>query len=185
MGIGIDFDGTMADTNTAKSAWIRRELGRDVPPYACDHTCCAALIGEAEYARMSVEVYGRESTLRLSPVLGALAVIAQLRESRRVLVMTARTGEMLESARLWLSRHPETDGLEALGVPTGEMTKGEACVARGVGALVDDDERHLLSAAALGIQSLLFKPAAPPSLRVEGVRVCRSWEEIRQALTGL
>ena len=116
MIVGIDFDGTIADTNAAKSVWIKRELGIDVPPYLCDRTSCAPIIGESEYNMMCVQVYSRNATLRLPPVPGALEAIAELQNNNELIVVTARINDMLDSARIWLLRHSETSKLELVGV---------------------------------------------------------------------
>lgn len=184
MRIGVDFDGTIADTNAAKSAWIERELGEHIPAYLCDRTSCVGLIGETAYRRMSTQVYERKATLALDPVDGALAGIAQLRKTHELLVMTARTGEMLESARTWLSGHIETRGLGLLGLSTELTPKTEACRQEGIEALVDDDERHLRNAEEARVHAILFKQAAPDSIECIAAVVCRSWGHLVRHLMG-
>lgn len=182
MIVGIDFDGTIADTNTAKSRWITRELGMEVAPYLCDHTCCARIIGDAAYRQMGAQVYSAEVTLALPSVPGALKAILGLRERHVLIVVTARIGAMLGSAMTWLAKHPETSGLRLIGVSTSDTPKAKACLEEGVTVLVDDDERHLYPAVALGMQTILFKQSAPDSLGGKGLQVCRSWGEIYLAL---
>ena len=52
MKIGIDFDGTIADTNTAKSYWIKKNIGLSIPPYQCDKTTCLQYIKKEDYKIM-------------------------------------------------------------------------------------------------------------------------------------
>jgi len=178
MIIGIDFDGTIADTNAAKSAWIQRELKIKVDPYCCDRTSCVPIIGELAYNRMSKEVYNRDTTYGLKPVTGVLQAISELRKNHELLVVTARYGEMLESAETWLSRYPETRDVKLVGRPNETVPKSTICRNENVQILVDDDERHLYPILEIGINGLLFKNGAPEELTSNKLLVCRSWEEI-------
>ncbi len=182
MTVAIDFDGTIADTNSEKASWIRRTLAITVIPHLCDRTSCMRIIGENEYERMSKHVYSQETTLHLPPVTGALEAICQLQEKRRVVIVTARTGTILESASLWLSRHAETKALKLVGVSTSHTSKAEVCQGEGAKVLVDDDERHLYHASALGIFPILFKYLAPEEFEHGETKICRSWEEILTCL---
>lgn len=178
MIIGIDFDGTIADTNTEKSAWIQRELSMQVPVYLCDRTSCVPLIGELEYKRMCNEVYDRDTTLRLPAVAGVLEAISEVKKNNQLIVVTARVEDMLDSARTWLFRHPETSNIEISGVPVDKTQKAEICHKEGIQVLVDDDERHLYDASALGILAILFKQSGPETFRTDRIQVCSSWEDI-------
>lgn len=40
MRVGIDFDGTEADTSSCKSNWLKEVYGLSVPPSQCDNTSC-------------------------------------------------------------------------------------------------------------------------------------------------
>lgn len=177
MIIGIDFDGTIANTNAAKSAWIQRELGERVAPYLCDRTSCVPIIGESDYNRMSAVVYSRETTLGLQPVAGVLQAFSGLKKNHNLLVVTARYGEMLKSAQAWLSRYSETSGLRLVGRSNDKISKATMCQNEGVQVLVDDDERHLYPTMEMGIKGVLFKQDAPKDFQCRGLYVCRSWEE--------
>lgn len=182
MIIGIDFDGTVADTNVEKSTWIKRELGLEVKPYLCDRTCCVKAIEEKEYERMSTEVFSEEATSRVLPVSGALQAIEDLRQSNQVVIVTARAGSKLKAAAEWLDRYEQTRGLKYHGTTTDQASKAEVCVREGAQVLVDDDERHVAPAPSFGIQGILFKNSAPISLERKGLKICRSWNEILDLL---
>lgn len=185
MIIGIDFDGTIADTNSQKSTWIQQELGMQVPRYLCDRTSCVPIIGEFEYKRMCAQVYSRDTTLRLPAVPGALEAILELQKNNQLIVVTARIKDMLDSAKSWLSGYPETASLEIIGVSVNIDTKTEVCHKRGVHVLVDDDERHLRDALAVGISAILFKQSGSKHSRSDGIHVCQSWNEIVSCLQRL
>ena len=178
MIIGVDFDGTIADTNREKAAWIQRELGLNLQPYICDRTCCVEVIGEREYERLSAEIYNKENTRRLQPVHGVFEAFEILRRLHTILVVTARAETTLRSAQDWLARHEETRGLKCVGVPTRTVLKSEICLREGATVLVDDDERHVSRIAPVGITGILLKNSAPADFRRQGLTVCRCWTEV-------
>lgn len=184
MIIGIDFDGTIADTNSEKSKWIQKELGMKVPPYLCDRTSCVPIIGELDYKRMCNTVYSKDITLSLPAFPSSLEVISMLQKSNKLMVITARTEETLEAAMIWLSKYPQTKNMEAIGV-SKEMHKTEVCYNRGINVLIDDDERHLLDASSLGITAILFKQSAPNLSSSNVIHICGSWDEISSYLQNL
>lgn len=178
MIIGVDFDGTIADTNSEKATWIKRELGFDVKPYMCDRTSCVKVVGQSEYERMSAKVYSEEKTLELHPIMGALEALEELRRVHEIVVVTARTNGRLRAAADWLGRYDQTRDLRCLGAQPGVISKVEVCLREGATVLVDDDERHVLEARDMGVRGILFKNLAPPDYRREDVKVCWSWKEI-------
>jgi hypothetical protein len=185
MIIGVDFDGTIADTNRGKAVWIERELGLSVEPYMCDRTCCVEVIGDREYERLSAEVYNEENTRCLQPVPGVLEALEKLRRLHTILVVTARTEATLRSALDWMARYGETRGLRCMGVPTPTVPKSEMCLREGVTVLVDDDERHVCRADPVGIRGILLKNGAPADFTRKGLTVCRCWPEVTDLIERL
>ena len=49
--IGIDFDGTIADTNQVKAEWIKKKLRIDLPPSKCDRSQSVPIIGLENYKK--------------------------------------------------------------------------------------------------------------------------------------
>lgn len=178
MKLAIDFDGTICDTNSVKAEWIKRELGLEVMPYLCDRTCCTELIGDEEYHRMSAYVYSNNVTWKTRPVPGALKALSVLRSCHQILIVTARTGQKLKAANCWLKRYRETRDLVCYGLDTDQTSKAELCQDQNAQMLLDDDERHVHSAIALGVKGILFKNSAPLSFQRREVEVCRSWKEV-------
>jgi hypothetical protein len=182
MIIGIDFDGTIADTNSVKSTWIAEHLGMAVPPYLCDHTCCAPIIGEDNYARMCEVAYSRAATVGFEPLPGVLDVLAELDRDHELIVVTARYGEMVESVRTWLQSRDVTRDIEIIAAPRHGASKPRQCRERGIRVLIDDDESHLLPAPDQDVHPLLMKPAAPADFKRNGLPVCRSWADARRLI---
>lgn len=179
LAVGVDFDGTLADTNTFKTGWIIENLGLEVPPHLCDATSCIPIIGREDYRRLGDSAYSRETTLNVPPLPGALDVIRRLREIGEVAVITARTGERLSSAEVWLSQFEETRGMRIIGLDTKAAPKLMRCSEEGIGVLIDDDERHLLRNGP--VRSILFKQDAPEGFTAS-LTICRSWVEIGRVL---
>ncbi len=182
MRVGIDFDGTIADTNRAKSDWIRRELDMIVPPYLCDRTSAVPIIGETQYALMSRLMYSEEGTLALEPVAGFCEAFTRIVAKHRVFVITARHGDRLGYAERWLALHHLNYRIQLRGVSARQTTKINVCKSAGIQILIDDDSRHLPDGSERGIDGILFKPGAPTSYKCDGATVCRSWSEIARLL---
>ena len=127
--------------------------------------------------RTAVEVYGKEVTARLQPVLGALEGLNELSQRYEIIVVTARNGAKLEYARAWLSRYKETRELKCVGVEAKDSSKVGVCKQEAVTVLIDDDERHASQAALSGIHPILLKNQAPDDFNRKGAVVCRSWKE--------
>lgn len=185
MIIGIDFDGTIADTNSQKSAWIQKELNREVPPYLCDRSSCIPLIGELEYKRMCSLVYNRDATLALPAVPRALESISILQKKHQLIVVTSRAEDILDSARIWLLDHSETKNLELIGVTKEVNTKAEVCHKKNIQVMIDDDERHFHNIVSAGIMAILFKQSSPKLIRADKIPVCNSWNGIMRYLSAL
>lgn len=186
-GIALDYDGVIADTNSLKSRWIRRHLGRRVPPWETDRTICVRLIGIENYMRMAPEVYGWEASLKARPVPGVRRALRALAAHSRVYVMTARAGAMLRGCRAWMRKR----GLERFvrGYLVGGRAEGVGkvalCAKLGIQALVDDDERHFDGLKRAPVLKILFKNGARGRVRVpRGARLFRCWSDLLPWLLG-
>lgn len=182
LAVGLDFDGTVADTNTLKTLWIREHLGISIEPHLCDWTNCVPIIGEDAYREMAGYVFDGEAAAITPPLPGALDVIRRLRETREVVIVTARTGERAEIASDWLSAYEATRGMRVIGVKTSEVSKVQRCLEEGIGVLVEDDERHLYDARAQGVEAVLFRLDGPEDLGCDYADLCRSWADIGRVL---
>jgi hypothetical protein len=127
---------------------------------------------------MAAEVYNWETTLNLRPVGGALEAIQELRKLCRIVILTARIGDKLDAANIWLVRHMQTRDLECIGIQTNETSKAMVGINKGVKLLVDDDERHIYKVVHSGMEGILFKNSAPCDFYRENIKICRSWKEV-------
>lgn len=180
--VGLDYDGTIADTNQVKSDWIRTRLKMEVEPRQCDRTSCVPLIGLEAYEDMSGQVYERELSLQALPVTGVFGALEQLSQSRAVYVVTARLPSRVQFAREWLEAHGAARYVKAI-LSSASTSKEAVCLKHGIVALVDDDERHLAALRSEVLRPLLFKPGSGPTHSSSGgLQVYRSWQEVTAEL---
>lgn len=179
---GVDYDGTIADTNLMKVQWIREHLRREVDPWQCDRTNCVPLIGAESYESMANTVYERAWSLAAPPVAGAFAGLQALRERGKVYVLTARLPHRLVFAREWFERQ----GVPSLGdalLSSAESDKLSVCERHGINVLIDDDERHLLPLLRSGVRGILLKVGFGGALSLPAdVQLCRAWSEVLAVL---
>ena len=190
-GIGIDYDGTIADTGAMKSAWIKEHLAMSVPPWETDRTLCVPLIGEDNYERMGRHVYAPAASLRAEEVPGVAAAIQALAARHRIYVVTARNAQQIASCQQWLERHGLAAYItgylsSAARNPDGSrVSKGQLCRDHGIGVLIDDDERHLRDVDLPGLQRILLKDGCDePWTPAAGIALATSWPQVQQLLSG-
>ncbi len=187
--IGIDYDGTIADTNALKVAWIKENLGLEVPPWRTDRTLCVPIIGLEAYERMSRIVYSPEFSARAKEVPGAAQAIKALARHWRIYVVTARDNAQVDSSRAWLQEKgllPYISGFlsSAERAPDGtRLSKAALCARYGLRVLIDDDERHLRDVLVPGLQRILLKSGCDEELEVApGIELARSWPQAVEIL---
>lgn len=182
MRLAIDFDGTIADTNRAKAAWISRQLGLALEPWQCDRTSCVPIIGIDAYENMANDVYNRESTLVTPEVPGALDALLRLSTSAELVLVTARPPESLEFAREWLTQNDRVHLFREFH-SSRPSSKEAICRAIGASILIDDDLRHLQSMHLAGLRGIhLQHGRANPIVPSDQVPTCRSWPEVLRIL---
>jgi uncharacterized HAD superfamily protein len=182
--VGLDFDGTIADTNSVKSKWILDNLGRHIPAYSCDRSSLVPMIGEADYTTMCRRVYSAEMTSRLRSVSGLSAALKEMSAYSEFFLITARGGSF-RFARDWLSSRGFLGRIRLPELAAGGKSKIEACRALAIDLLVDDDTRHMPIEPNGPIHGILFKPGAPKTYTSENLTICRSWREVMKHANAL
>lgn len=156
--LAIDFDGVICDTgmykvNRARELGISQNLHRDLT----NRTACERRYGEAAYAALSDGAYTEVTTLHLAPVRGAVRGIRELSKMADVYVLTSRSGGWLKPCEAWLSNHKLAGLVKVvISCPKGGRKLVEAGRRRFI-ALLDDDERHLLSPKCPKVLRFLFR----------------------------
>lgn len=172
---GVDFDGTMADTNAAKAGWIRQRLGLVIPPWACDRTSCVPIIGGEQYDRMAADVYSQSATMTVQPVEGAIDGVKRLAAVGDVVVITGRKSQALSAAVEWI----EGKGLRPMVrdvITCGVDAKATVALRIGCSVLIDDDVRHAFGTICSPLRFILLKIGLRESVRMQlPFPVCDSW----------
>lgn len=187
--IGIDYDGTIADTSGVKAHWIREHLGVEVPPWKTDRTSCVPIIGLENYERMSEFVYGRKGSLKAREVPGAIDAIKELARHSQIFVITARLSHQVLWCKEWLRKKGLDSFIHAYFSAAGnsidgsELTKPQLCDDYGIGVLIDDDERHLMGTELPNLKRILLKSGYSEPIDVpEGIELALSWHEVLRIL---
>lgn len=178
--LALDFDGTIADTNTIKSILIQEKFGLTIPPWQCDYTLCVPQIGEEAYREISNVVYEEESTLATPPLDSAVETIQKLAEKFDLYLLTARPERRLVFARQWLVNHDLEQcfqGLLSSRLPDGGfILKLEICQENQLDLLIDDDSRHLTIPGYKNILRLLMKDGYRNDLNIpKEVIIINNW----------
>lgn len=172
--IGIDFDGTIADTTDTKMRYARDVLGEIVTPLETWSPDGPARLGIERFREMARAAH-REHTLMTRPLAGSLEAVARLATQHDLYVVTARDDEEIEWATRWLSERslPFRDV-----VYTRRASKLEACRGLRLDVLIDDMPRVLEDVATAGIGAVLIETpynlALPRHPLVEAVS---HWDE--------
>lgn len=187
MKIGIDFDGTLADTNTQKSLWIKKNLKKVVPVYFCDKTTCLNHVDLASYKTMGLDVYSTESTLNLIPIKGSIEFIENWKDTAEIVIVTARNGWRLDDAIKWIEKNLNTRNIAVIGMDKKAKNKGEVCEQEQIDIFIDDDKRHLETINSKEVKCILFKHDAPESIIKDSAdfKVCTSWADISKEVAEL
>ncbi len=184
MRFGIDYDGTIADTNRMKSQWIKENMGLDVAPWRCDRTLCDPIIGTEKYSEMARSVYGEKETLKTPEIHGVTQALRDLKGFGDVFVITARAKETLPWVNAWLTEHGIRGHIAGL-IPSSGQPKLGLCRKHKIDVLIDDDQRHVFESDAPHIRKILFKNGMTESHSVpEYVTLCRNWSEVVTLVKG-
>lgn len=183
--IGIDYDGTISDTNKMRALWIRENLGIIIEPWNTDETTLLNIIGEDAHKKMDAVVYEREWTLKTPPIDGVISSVRELSKRYVLYVVTKRRPSRVEFAKETLQQYGILDSfiavISASPAEGIKMSKEDVCRRYNMGALIDDDMVHLRDANS-GIRRILMKNGCDDiyacQFKHDGVELTRSWDEI-------
>jgi len=152
--IGLDFDGTIADTAQVKHDWLIENRDLAVPLSSCSRSgLCARGIEPEEYDQMLSAVCGRESTLATPECEGAIDGVLALASFADLFLITdrGRHEEWLRWGQEWLQDKGIWDLFQgALSTEYSPLTKSrekskaQLCQENGTHVLVDDDRENLV-----------------------------------------
>jgi hypothetical protein len=188
-GIGLDYDGTIADTGAAKATWISEHLGLTIAPWKTDRTLCVPLIGDENYERMGRAVYAPEASMRADEVPGVLQAVRAFASCYRLYIVTARGLAGIAWSQKWLQAHglaPYITGYLSSGeraADGGRVSKARLCLQNDIRILIDDDERHLLDPDMAAFRRILLKAGCDePYSPAPGIELATSWLQVQELL---
>jgi phosphoglycolate phosphatase-like HAD superfamily hydrolase len=181
MRLAIDFDGTVADTNRAKTAWILKNLGTVIEPWHCDRTSCVPIIGLPAYEQMSSQVYEREATLTTPEVPEAIACLKSLANRYELHIVTARPARRMLYAREWFIQNQCLELIHTFHSSAGS-SKAAICASIEAVALIDDDLRHLAEIEMPSLQRFHLQHGREAIEPSDKIIVTNSWRAIREHL---
>jgi uncharacterized HAD superfamily protein len=175
--IAFDFDGTIADTNAVKSAWIKEHLGLDVPEWKCERVNCVPIIGSQNYEKLAKFAYGEEGTRLAEPVFGAIDGIKTISTRAILFILTKRRVENKPFVKDWLARHGITHCFEDILLSTNR-NKIQVCNDRGISLLLDNDPKNLEGIKKRKMSVLLFRPSTEDINISDHIIRVNNWQEV-------
>jgi len=194
MKIGLDYDGTIADSNIMKSHWIKDNLNIDIPSWKTDRTSCICelanhiSINDAEkvYNNFSEFIYSGEYAKAAPEIPGAIEGIQTLAKTHDLFIVTARFQSHMEDMIKWLDAHNVLHLFKdyfSMRIEDKKMkcllSKQEICSFYDISVLVDDDERHLKKINLPNLKRILIKNGSSDNTdNLKGIIYANSWKQI-------
>lgn len=162
--IAVDIDDVLADNAKAFVEFSNKRWGTHltIEDYS-DHWGEMWRIDHAEVERRAVEFHLSGSIGEYEHNIYAKPVLLGLAENYRLIIITARRQVVVKETEAWLDTYFKDvfDKVIYAGFYDNErlgfhLTKAELCHSEGVNFLIDDQLKHCLGAAEIGVQALLF-----------------------------
>lgn len=188
--IAVDIDNVLANTAESFAQYSNRTWGTNISEsdFGEDFTRVWG-VTYSEALRRLDEIYETDIFLSISPKEGAKDVIMSLRSSYDLVVLTSRRKSSSVHSRYWIEAHYPgcfsevyfsgiyDKNLEDHSVVN--LTKGEMLKQIGASYLIDDEPKHCISAAALGVPSVLFQPRANSTqIDTSLITTLNSWSDV-------
>jgi uncharacterized HAD superfamily protein len=186
--IAIDLGGTIEDSWHSKRMWFALR-GFDLGPWPrCRMEIVQSIGGqEALYDRMAEEVYNDTNILNRQPVEDVVVALHTMAEQFRLVIVSSRTEKHRPITVEWLRRHSIIGLIDEIAFLGANNSKLEWCLDAGVGALIDDDVRHLESIGEHNRITRIHFCARPLSEQQlnHNLLCATNWKEILQILQTL
>ncbi len=171
--IGVDFDGTIADSSPQKIAFAIEMFRMELRPEDCGRPQGVAVLGADRYDTMIRSIYGTDLTLQMEPMAGAVEVLKRMCHKHEVTVLTARYDNELTFVRQWLALW-NLDNIPAVNV--NERSKVEMAQKLRLDIFLDDTVGVARQLAVEGRHVyLLNRPYTVHADVSEPVQVVDSW----------
>lgn len=187
--IAVDIDDVIAANALGFVEWSNQKYGTHltIDDYQ-DHWSKVWQVEHEETERRAVEYHESGHIATYGTIDGAKEVLEKLKRRFRLVVLTTRRNSINQLSKEWIEKYypgifDEMIFSGFFDSPTKEsikMTKGE--LAKGIGSdyIIDDQIKHVLSAAEFGIRGILFGSYAWNKADVlpENVTRVNNWQEV-------
>lgn len=193
MNIGFDYDGTIADTGSVKSAWLKENLGLSIPIWKTDRTSCIKELQNHYSHKRALEIYNDfqkfiytgEYAKKAPEIPAAIEAIKMLSKNNELWIVTARPSNMIPDVLDWLSARKILSYFKGY-LSSGDKhsllkrspTKEELCIQNNLDVIIDDDLRHIENIAIPHIKKILLKNGAEEIDTPKGIYVARNFKEV-------
>ncbi len=191
MNIGIDYDGTIADTNLYKSLFLKQKYRIEIPSWKCDRTECIPELEKHFSPQEANKIYKNFHKIvfvgkyagNAKQVAGAKESIIELSKTHNIYIITARYDYMINYANKWLDKKDLSkyiQGIYSTKIQDSKLKrvlpKKDICKQYKIDIIIDDDERHLKDIS--NVKKILFKNNSPEKYDKKGLFVAKNWQEI-------
>ena len=190
--IGVDIDDVLSDSAEGFTAFSNEYFDTHLSPsdYS-EHWAEMWQVDNDEVARRALIYNDSGVAGRFQHREQAKPVLESLAERYRLLALTSRNSGLIEQTNAWLDTHFNGifDDVQFAGIFDGplhdgmlHMTKADLFASNEVSYVIDDQLKHCLAAAKLGVRAVLFgdyrwnRDAEVPSL----ITRCRDWPAVQE-----
>ena len=193
--IAVDIDDVIAANAHAFVEYSNQKYGTHltIDDYQ-DHWGEMWKVNHDETERRAVEYHESAHIATYSIIEGANETLRRLKKRFKIVVLTTRRNSINQLTKEWIDKYYPTIFDEVIfsgffDSPTKEsitLTKGELVRDIGADYIIDDQIKHVQSAAKIGIKGLLFGNYAWNKTDVlpENVTRVRNWEEVLKYFEG-
>lgn len=190
--IAVDLDDVLAMHAAAFVQFSNEQYGTNLQPHEYDDEWKYIWAGadHDEIVRRASEFHTHEKTLAYAKIAEAESVLAHLKKKFRLVIITARPKNLVDTTHEWLARHHAGVFDEVHFVPIWEpdnkVTKADICRQIDATYLIDDSVKHCNLAAEGGITALLFGDYVWWGRHEIDQRVVRAsnWHQVKEYFDG-
>ena len=193
--IAVDIDDVLSASAAGWVAFSNAKWGTNLAVEDYDENWAKMWGIDHEEGKKRAHIIYRSGVVKdFDPYDEALPVVRKLAESHKLVIVTSRVSNVHKDTLEWLDKHYKGifSEIHLAGFYEDQPkdahihTKAELCRKIGVDYLIDDQPKHCLATAAIGIPALLFGSYAWTPVRdlPAGVTHVRNWQEVLEYFDG-
>lgn len=187
--IAVDIDDVISASAEGFLTWSNEQLGTNltIDDYQ-EHWGQMWQVDHEEVIRRAHAYYASGHQEKFAPIDDAYDVLRALKERFRLIIITSRRDSGSGLTDAWIKKHYEgifedivfSGFYNAITEDSFHRTKGDIAKQTGVDFLIDDQLKHAVAAAEVGIPSVLFGnyPWNQADALPEGVVRAHGWKDV-------